>query len=358
MHGFHTQGLEDPSVFASDNWSGLCPQALEVLIRANSGSEPPYGQDRWTMAACEGIRQLFDHDALVFFVSSGTAGNGLALAHLTAPYQSILCHNQSHIHLDECGATGLFSHGSLLKPIGLSGDAKLRDSELERALSEPEDLRFQRPVTLSLTQVTERGTVYGNSELSSLISLAKDRGLHVHMDGARFFQAVTALHCDPADITWKVGVDVLTLGASKIGGGISDAIVFFDHELARGFEYRMKQAGQVTSKHRLLTAPWVGLLESKVWYENANHANAMAQDLEERLMGSGVKTRFSRDANMLFTSFSDHAARRIKERGWQFHVHAETGLARLVCGWDANTASNEMFAADVAKAMESSQRLD
>ena len=358
MHAFNPQGLEALSVFASDNWSGLCPEALKALVRANSGSEPPYGQDRWTLAACDGIRQLFDHDALVFFVSSGTAGNGLALAHLTAPYQSILCHSQSHIHLDECGATGLFSHGSLLKPIGLSGDAKLRDSELESALSEPEDLRFQQPGTLSLTQVTERGTVYGISELSSLITLAKDRGLRVHMDGARFFQAVTALHCDPADITWKVGVDVLTLGASKIGGGIGDAIVFFDHVLAKGFEYRMKQAGQVTSKHRLLTAPWVGLLESKVWYENAKHANAMSKDLEEKLMASGIETRFSRDANMLFTSFTDQAASRIKERGWQFHIHPETGLARLVCGWDAHAASNTLFAEDVAEAMASSQQLD
>jgi threonine aldolase len=353
--GFKTQGLVTPSVFASDNWSGLCPEALEALIRANSGSEPPYGQDRWTLAACEGVRQLFDHDTLVFFVSSGTAGNGLALAHLTAPYQSILCHSQSHIHLDECGATGFYSHGSLLKPIGLSDDAKLRDTELERAINEPEDLRFQRPGTLSLTQVTERGTVYSVSELSSLINLAKDRGLRVHMDGARFFQAATALQCAPAELSWKVGVDVLTLGASKIGGGIADAIVFFDHSLARGFEYRLKQAGQVTSKQRLITAPWVGLLESKVWRENAIHANTMAQDLEERLRASGISTKFSRDANMLFTSFSEDEASRIKERGWQFHIHPETGLARLVCGWDANTASNILFAADVAEAVASIQ---
>jgi threonine aldolase len=354
---FQTQELETLSVFASDNWSGLCPQALETLIRANSGSEPPYGQDRWTLAACNGIRQLFDHDAVVFFVSSGTAGNGLALAHLSSPYQSILCHSQSHIHLDECGATGLFSHGSLLKPIGLIDDAKLRDTELERALSEPEDPRFQRPCTLSLTQVTERGTVYRISELSSLINRAKDQGLHIHMDGARFFQAVTALQCDPADISWKVGVDVLTLGASKIGGGIGDAVVFFDQQLARGFEYRLKQAGQTTSKQRLLTAPWVGLLESKVWQANTKHANAMAQDLEERLKALGIKTKFSRDANMLFFSFTDKEASRIKERGWQFHVHAGTGLARLVCGWDANSAFNGLFAEDVAEVMAASQKL-
>lgn len=358
MNRFLIPGREAQSAFASDNWSGLCPQALEALVRANSGNEPPYGQDRWTLAACNGIRELFDYNAVVFFVSSGTAGNALSLAHLTSPYQSILCHSQSHIRLDECGATGLFSHGSFLNPIGLGADAKLRDTELERALSEPEDLRFQRPGTLSLTQVTERGTVYGISELSSLITLAKDRRLHVHMDGARFFQAVTALQCDPADMSWKVGVDVLTLGASKIGGGIADAIVFFDHQLARGFEYRLKQSGQVTSKHRLLTAPWVGLLEAKVWYQNAKHANAMAQDLENRLLGLGITTKFSRDANMLFISFTDQVASCMKERGWEFHMQAETGLARLVCGWDANTASNELFAADFAQAMASSQRFE
>lgn len=236
--------------FASDNGSGFCPEALDYLIRANSGSAPAYGHDEWTAKAADAIRELFEHDAEVFFAFNGTAANSMALAHLCQPYQAIVCHVWSHIETDECGAPGFFAHGARLL-LGAGEGGKLGLESATAWARSQDDLRFPRPVVLSLTQSTEVGTVYKPQELTALCSLAKENGMKVHVDGARLMNAVAALNLSPAELSWQCGVDVLSLGASKTGGGIGDTVVFFDRELARGFDYRCKQSGQLAAKMRL-----------------------------------------------------------------------------------------------------------
>lgn len=335
-------GVMDIS-FASDNWSGLCPEALEALIDANQGCHPPYGSDVWTERAKREIQRLFSCDAAIFFVSSGTAGNSLALAHLTQGYQSILCHGLSHILLDECGAPGFFGQGAGLKAISQTEDARIKLKELKSALLKPKDLRYQPPSVLSLTQSTERGTIYSEECLSDLTKTAKNEGLGVHMDGARLLQAAAALKVSPSRLSRDVGVDVLILGGSKIGGGIADAIVFFDPDLARGFSFRLKQAGQVSAKSRLMSAPWVGLLESDVWLKYAENANALAADLEMRLLNCGISLACPRQSNMVFAELPKVFAEEFHRKGWQFHVQPDTGVARLVTGWDATLERNLRF---------------
>ena len=336
------EGLMDSS-FASDNWSGLCPEALDALVSANEGSQPPYGADGWTKKAKKEIQRLFGCEAEVFFVSSGTAGNSLALAHLTLPYHSTLCHGLSHILLDECGAPGVFGQGAGLKAVSQTEDARISLKELTEALLQPQDLRFQPPAVLSLTQTTERGTLYSEDALKGLVSAAKEKGLHVHMDGARLLQAAAALKVSPARISAEVGVDVLILGGTKIGGGLADAVVFFDRTLARGFSHRLKQAGQVPSKYRLLTAPWVGLLQSDAWIHHAENANAMAADLERALLNCGITPHCPRESNMVFVRFPEPVLAELQRQGWQFHVHPESRIARLVTGWDATAERNRRF---------------
>ena len=331
------------SSFASDNWSGLCPEALESLVEANSGSQPPYGSDVWTERAQREIRRIIDCEAEIFFVASGTAGNSLALAHLTQGYQSILCHGLSHILLDECGAPGFFGQGSGLKAISQTEDARIDIPALQSALLQPKDLRFQPPKVLSVTQSTERGTLYTEGCLSDLIKAAKAHGLRIHMDGARLLQAAAALNVSPAKISRDVGVDVLVLGGAKIGGGIADAVVFLNRSLAEGFSHRLKQAGQVPAKFRFLTAPWVGLLESDTWLKYAKNANAMAADLEKKLLNLGITPYCARQTNMVFVTFSKPLVEGLHQKGWQFHAHPETGLCRLVTGWDATLERNLRF---------------
>jgi threonine aldolase len=319
--------------FASDNWSGFCPEALEYLVRANDGSAPAYGLDDWTARAADAIRELFEHDAEVFFAFNGTAANSMALAHLCQPYQAIVCHAWSHIETDECGAPGFFSHGARLL-LGQGSDGKL-SLDSARALPTPGgDLRFPRAAALSLTQSTEVGTLYTADELSALCGWAKAQGMRVHVDGARFMNAVVALGVSPAELSWRRGVDVLSLGASKTGGGIGDTVVFFDHELARGFDYRCKQGGQLAAKMRLMTAPLLGLIETGAWLRNARHANACAAYLEARLAGLGITPAFPCQANAVFIHLSAPQAAALRERGWPFYISDCHGAARFMCGWD------------------------
>ena len=240
--------------FASDNNSGITPECLEAIAEANSGHSPAYGDDEWTRRACAAIRDTFEISCEVFFTFNGTASNSLALAHLCRSYQSVVCHSVAHIETDECGAPEFFSSGSKLLLAG-GNDGKVSPAELQRLVHLRQDIHYPRPHVLSLTQATELGTVYGVSELQELGSLAHGLGLNVHMDGARFFNALAALGCAPKDITWKAGVDVLCLGGTKNGMLACEAVVFFNKKVAAEFDYRCKQAGQLASKMRFLAAP-------------------------------------------------------------------------------------------------------
>lgn len=332
--------------FASDNWSGLCPEALDYLIRANAGSAPAYGFDDWTARAADAVRELFEHDAEVFFAFNGTAANSMALAHLCQPYQAIICHAWSHIETDECGAPGFFSHGARLLT-GQGAEGKLEVEVARRLVPAGGDLRFPRPVALSLTQSTEVGTVYNVDELTRLCGWARGQGLRVHVDGARFMNAVAALDVSPAELSWRCGVDVLSLGASKTGGGIGDTVVFFDRRLAEGFDYRCKQGGQLASKMRLMTAPLLGLIETGAWLRNARHANQSAAALAARLDAAGIPLAFPRQANAVFIRLDDAEAAVLRQRGWRFYISDCHGAARFMCGWDMTTERIDALVRDL-----------
>jgi threonine aldolase len=288
--------------FASDNHAGICPEAIAALVEANSAHAPSYGADDWTIEATRLVRELFETDCDVFFVFNGTAANSLSLASLCQPFDSVLCHEQAHIATDECGAPGFFAHGTTLTPI--SGEhGKISPEAVIRAATGRRDVHHSRARALSLTQSTELGAVYSPTEIAALAAAAHEHGLAVHMDGARFANAVAAAGVAPRALTWEAGVDVLSLGGTKNGLPFGEAVVFFKREHARFFEYRRKQGGQLASKMRFLTAPWIGALRDGAWLRHAAHANAMAAELERGLRAlPGVRIAHRRQANAVFAS--------------------------------------------------------
>jgi threonine aldolase len=320
--------------FASDNYAGICPEAWQAMGEANFGLASSYGDDLWTAKACESVRELFETECEVFFVFNGTAANSLALASLCQSYHSIVCHEMAHIETDECGASEFFSNGTkvLLVP-GLNGKVDL--DAVEHTISKRSDIHYPKPRALSVTQATELGTVYSVEEMQAVGELAKRHALHVHMDGARFANAVASLNVAPKEITWQAGVDVLTFGGTKNGFAVGEAVVFFKKELAFEFDYRCKQAGQLASKMRFLTAPWTGMLESGAWLKNGAHANNCARLLENEVKKiAGVRVMFPSQANSVFLEMEPAALAALRAKGWHFYTFIGSGGARFMCSWD------------------------
>ncbi|HVV00962.1 MAG TPA: low specificity L-threonine aldolase [Verrucomicrobiae bacterium] len=342
-----------PRQFASDNNSGICPEAMAALQEANHAHEPGYGNDAWTARAADAIRDVFETDCDVFFVFNGTAANSLSLAALCQSYNSILCHELAHIETAECGAPEFFANGS--KVLLLKGrHAKVEPSEIERAVKKRADIHYPKPRVLSLTQATEVGTLYSVNELGGLAQEAKRFGLRIHMDGSRFANAVAAVNVKPCDVTWKAGVDVLCFGGTKNGIAVGEAVVFFNRDLAREFDYRCKQGGQLASKMRFLSAPWAGLLKDGAWLRHASHANAMAKLMEQRLEPlPGARIVHPVQTNSVFAALPAAAAAAMRERGWKFYTHVGTeGEARLMCSWDTRPEDVELFASDLRECLE------
>jgi threonine aldolase len=335
--------------FASDNNAGLCPEALEALLAANrEGHAVGYGGDAWTERACDRMRALFETDCAVFFVFNGTAANALALAQLCRSYHAVIAHADSHVATDEAGAVGFCSGGASL----LTADtphAKLTPAAVERLAGGGRSVHSVKPRALSLTQATEIGTLYSRDELLALTETARRLGLKVHMDGARFANAVAALACKPADISWRASVDVLCFGGVKNGLAAGEAVLFFDKALALEFEWRVKQAGHLNSKMRLVTAPWAALLESGAWLKNAWHANAMARRLWEGIAKApGVEAMAPVESNAVFVRMPARAAERLRQNGWRFYPWGD-GF-RLMCAWDMAPETVDRFVGDVAEA--------
>ena len=332
--------------FSSDNNSGICPEAWESLVQANCGHAPAYGSDTYTAAAQKAIQDVFETDCRVFFVLTGTAANSLAVAHLCSSHHSILCHEGSHLSVGECAGPEFFSGGSKLILIP-GGGGKLEEEPLrEAALAHAGGFHFPPPKMASLTQATELGTVYQPEHLEKLCRLSHDLHMHVHMDGARLANALSHLGCSPAELTWRAGIDVLSFGGTKNGLGSSEAVVFFHSELAQEFEYRWKQAGQVASKMRFLSAPWIGFLETGAWLRNARHANTCALRLGNALQQiEGVQLLYPCQANMLFLQISSALTSALQSRGWRVEA-TSTGIARLVCSWDTREEDIDALVAD------------
>jgi len=335
--------------FASDNYAGICPEAWQAMADANTGFAVSYGDDPITDNACKLIRDTFETDCQVFFVFNGTAANSLALASLCRSYHSVICHELAHVETDECGAPEFFSNGTkILAAQGKQG--KLDLSSVEHLITRRSDIHYPKPRVLSLTQATELGTVYTPTEVAAAGELARHYGLRLHMDGARFANAVASLGCHPADITWRAGVDVLCFGGAKNGMAVGEAVVFFQKELAEEFDYRCKQAGQLASKMRFLAAPWGGMLQNGVWLDRARHANRCAQILADRL-GSipQIEIMFPVEANGVFVSMPEALSEALHQRGWHFYSFIGAGGARLMCSWATSQADIEALVEDIRK---------
>lgn len=321
--------------FASDNYSGICPEAWAAMAAANRGHVSSYGNDPWTTAAADAFRELFETDCEVFFAFNGTAANSLALASLCQSYHSVICCQSSHVETDECGAPEFFSNGSKLV-VAESIDGKLTPAALQQIATNRQDIHFPKPRAVTISQSTETGRVYTVDELRALSAVCQKHGIRFHMDGARFANACASLGCSPAELTWKSGIDVLCFGGTKNGMSVGEAILFFDHKLAEDFDYRCKQAGQLASKMRFLAAPWTGMLQSGAWLHNALHANDCAGYLAEGLASiPGVEIVAPPEANAVFVHASDEILEALRQRGWKFYTFIG-GAARFMCSWDTD----------------------
>ncbi|MBD1597226.1 low specificity L-threonine aldolase [Pseudomonas typographi] len=336
--------------FASDNYSGICPEAWAAMEHANHGHQRAYGDDDWTARAADRFRQLFETDCEVFFAFNGTAANSLALAALCQSYHSVICSESAHVETDECGAPEFFSNGSKLL-VAPSVAGKLTPAAIREVALKRQDIHYPKPRVVTLTQSTEVGTVYQPDELQAISATCKDLGLHLHMDGARFSNACASLGCRPAELTWKAGVDVLCFGGTKNGMAVGEAILFFRRDLAEDFDYRCKQAGQLASKMRFLSAPWVGLLEGDAWLRYGAHANQCARLLAQLIDDvPGVELMFPVQANGVFLHMPARAIEALRLRGWRFYTFIGGG-ARFMCSWDTQPARVAELAADIREVM-------
>jgi len=332
--------------FASDNTASICPEAWDALQEANTDETPSYGEDRWTARVCDLVREMFETNCEVFFVFNGTGANALALAQLCQPFHSIICHEHAHIETDECGAPEFFSGSKLLVTRGANG--KIDIGEAEAIVARQPELHSHRPRVISLTQSTELGTVYMPEEIRALSEFARQRSLFIHMDGARFANAVASLGCAPKEITWEAGVDVLCFGGTKNGTAAGELVIFFKKEFSREFDYRAKQAGQLASKMRFLAAPWIGLLNDNVWVRNAQHANRAARRLGDQLRSEAkIDIVFPVEVNAVFLRMNEHLVRELHGRGWHFYKFIEPDIYRVMCSWSVTDRDIADFVADV-----------
>jgi threonine aldolase len=319
--------------FASDNTAGIAPPILDAIVRANPGFALGYGNDEATRRVEKRLAALFEHEVAVLLVPTGTAANALALAHVSPPWGAVLCHAESHIATDECGAPEFFGG---MKLIEIEGDAcKITPEGFNAALARGRGAPHSvTPSALSLTQSTEVGTLYGNAEVRMLADIAHGRGMAVHMDGARFANAVAALGCSAAEATWKAGVDVLSFGATKGGALGAEAVVFFDPARAAGMASRRKRAGHLISKHRFLAVQMEAYLADDLWLALARHANRMAADLDRKLAAIGVTPVWPVQANELFVKLPRAADARLKAAGAAYYPWPTSGLPQGTVGSD------------------------
>ena len=333
--------------FASDNASAICPEAWTALEQANRHCAPSYGDDEWTVKVCERIRQIFETDCDVYFVFTGTAANALGLAQLCQPFHGVICHEHAHIQTDEAGATESYTRGAKLF-LTKTNDGKIDLSEAEKLIARQVELHGHIMRAISIAQATELGTVYTPDEVEAIGAFARAHKMLLHMDGARFANAVASLGCAPEVISWKAGVDILSFGGTKNGAATGELVIFFDKKSSHDFQYRVKQAGHLGSKMRFLAAPWLGLLKGDVWLRNARHANEAARDLAQRLRKeAGIKNVFPVESNAVFVQLDDECVRGLHARGWRFYKFVEPDIYRLMCSWSTTDEEISMLVRDL-----------
>lgn len=319
--------------FKSDNTAPAAPEVMAALAEANQGYARGYGDDAWTDRAEQRFAQVFGREVRVFLVGTGTSANALALATLVPPYGSVFCHEQAHIVRDECGAPEFMTGGARLQLLPGAG-AKLTPEALLRGIADnPTAVHTVQPRAVSISQATELGTVYTPDELRGLSTTARSHGLLLHMDGARFANAVASLGCTPAEASCASGVDVLSFGATKNGALAAEAVVFFDPDRAAGFEFRRKRAGHLLSKMRYVAAQWLAYLDDDLWLRLAARANAHARRIGE---AAGAMRLEQVEANEIFVRPGAAGIASLRSQGFEFYDWGAegSGEARFVVSWD------------------------
>jgi threonine aldolase len=329
--------MTDPMLFFSDNTTPVAPQVMAAIAAADR-LDLGYEGDAWTARLDGAFSDLFGAPVKAQWIASGTAANSIALACLCPPYGGVICHEMAHILVDECGAPSFFTHGATLMPLQGEGAKLSADAVADRLKSLGKGVHHPLPTALSLTQATEYGLVYSVDQVAALADVAKANGMAVHMDGARFANAVARLGCDPADLTWRAGVDILSFGFVKNGGMIGEALVFFGPDApARAAEAERwrKRSGHLFSKGRYLAAQILAMLEGDLWLDNARAANAAATALARSAAGRLVHPV---EANELFVRLSASEATAIRAQGFDFYDWIE-GEVRLVTNWSQTPES-------------------
>ena len=338
--------------FLSDNAAPVAPAILDAIVQANEGFARAYGDDDWTQSVEHRLAELFEHEVAMFLVPTGTAANALALSHVAPPWGAVLCHANSHVATDECGAPEFFGGG--LKLVELrGGNGKITTETLKRSLAEQFGHSPHQMVAsaLSITQATEMGTVYRPDEIAALCEIAHERSLVVHMDGSRFANALVRLSATPAQATWQSGIDVLSFGATKAGALAAEAVVFFDPKRAIFMAERRKRAGHLLSKHRFLAAQFAAILADDRWIGLARHANLMADQLLAKLAAVGLAPVWPVEANLVFVAMPRALDARLKASGARYYGRSSTSLklnpdqilARLVTSFATKEDEIERF---------------
>ena len=337
--------------FASDNTAGMAPQILDALARANTGYALGYGNDDSTRRVEQRFAEIFERDVAVFLVPTGTAANALALAHVTPPWGAVLCHAESHVATDECGAPEFFGAG--IKLVGLAGEgAKISAGTLRAALDgQWGGPHHVTPAALSLSQATECGTIYRVAEVKELSDIAHARGVAVHMDGARIGNALARMNVAPAEMTWKAGVDVLSFGATKGGAMGAEAVIFFDAKRGANMQDRRKRGGALASKHRFIAAQMEAYLADDLWLKLARHANDMADRLSQGLTQTGMQPVWPVEANEVFVRLPRAVDERLKQAGASYYPWEQDAgagpLVRLVTSFQTEQKDVDEFLAIV-----------
>jgi len=339
--------------FRSDNEAGASPEILEALARANDGTLHSYGEDALTARVEARLKEIFETDLVAFPVATGTAANTLSLSVISPPFGAVYCHREAHVAVDECGGPEFYTGGAKL--VDLPGEhGKLTGAQVAAVLAEahPGVVHHVQPAAITITQATESGTSYRPAEVAAIAEAGRRLGLKLHMDGARFANALAFLGASPAEITWRAGVDILSFGATKNGALAAEAVVIFDRRLAAEFGFRRKRAGHLFSKMRFLSAQLDAYLADDLWLKNARHANAMARRLGEGLARiPGVSLAHPVEANEVFVGLPEAALRGLAGDGFQFHPwQAEDRLlARLVTAFNTREADVDAFIASARR---------
>ena len=323
------------NIFNSDNIAPACSQVMEAVVAANAGNAVSYGDDQWSARLQDRFSEIFETAVAVFPTATGTASNALALSALTPPYGKVYCHELSHINTDECGAPELFTGGAKL--IALSGEnGRLSAGDLAAAIFGRGNVHLTQPAVVSITQACETGTIYQIDDIAKIADFARGQGLSVHMDGARFANALATLDVAPAEMTWKSGVDVLSFGGTKNGCLAAEAVIFFKPELAENFGYLHKRAGQLQSKMRFVAAQLDAYLSNDLWLCNARHANAMATRLSKGLVAlAEIELAYPTQSNEVFARLPNPVIKGIQGDGFYVNEDELDGsAARFVTAWN------------------------